>query len=314
MSEYAIVSDKLTKVYRARWTGWTRTACEDISLEVPAGSAYGLLGANGAGKTTFLKMVLSVVQPTRGGSRIFGIDSFRPEARLPIGYLPENHRFPAYMTARTMLDYYAGLSGMTAEARKKRSGELLELVGLTGSADVRLRKYSKGMLQRVGLAQALMHDPQLLVLDEPGDGVDPVGRRQIRDILREQQKKGVTIFINSHLLGEVEMFCDRVAILKGGRVTLTGEMRRLTHGKGFAVKANGVSERLHQAVADGATTHEAGADHSEFLFPDQESANRAIDLLRAEGALILTVTESRSTLEDVFMAAVNESQTAGVAR
>jgi ABC-2 type transport system ATP-binding protein len=311
MSDQAIVADGLTKIYRSRWTGWTRTACEEISLRVPAGSAYGLLGANGAGKTTFLKMVLSVVQPTRGRSKVFGIDSFRPEARRPIGYLPENHRFPAYMTARTMLDYYAGLSGMKAEARKKRSGELLELVGLTSSADVRLRKYSKGMLQRVGLAQALMHDPRLLVLDEPGDGVDPVGRRQIRDILREQQKNGVTIFINSHLLGEVELFCDRVTILKGGRVTLTGEMQRLTQGKGFTVKANGVSERLHGAVSVHATTHQASVDRSDFLFPDQESANRAIDLLRAEGALILAMTESRSTLEDVFLEAVNESNAGG---
>src|SRR5262249_9521362 len=150
-----------------------------------------------------------------------------------IGYLPENHRFPTYLTGRGMLDYYGALSGMDSATRGRRIAELLALVGLHDWGDVRLGKYSKGMLQRVGLAQSLMHEPQLLILDEPSDGVDPVGRRQIRDILHALEERGVTIFVNSHLLVEVEAFCRDVAILHKGKVVLEGKVKVLTAGKGY---------------------------------------------------------------------------------
>lgn len=302
--DLAIASHGLTKVYRSRFSSWSRTACNDITLQIPRSSAFGLLGANGAGKTTFLKMVLSVVHPTSGASYVFGRNSFDPEARREIGYLPENHRFPTYMTARSMLDYYAGMSGMTYAQRRTRMNELLDLVGLTSSADVRLRKYSKGMLQRVGLAQALMHKPKLLVLDEPGDGVDPVGRRLIRDILRDQQAQGVTVFINSHLLAEVELFCDRVAILKSGQVTLQGEVKNLTLGKGYKLRVNTASAGLFDALRERGALAQRSPDGVDFLFPDLATANQAIDEIRREGGLVQSFAESRSTLEDVFMEAV----------
>ncbi|HYL73545.1 MAG TPA: ABC transporter ATP-binding protein, partial [Bryobacteraceae bacterium] len=216
-SEYAIETTGLTKIYRSRWKRREVRAVDGISLNVPRGTIFGLLGPNGAGKTTFVKSLLSAVHPTSGSALLFGRDARDPEARRPIGYLPENHRFPTYFTGAGMLDFYAALSGMQSAQRKKLIPELLDLVGLDKWGDMRLGKYSKGMLQRVGLAQALIHSPSMLILDEPTDGVDPVGRRQIREILTRFEEKGVTIFINSHLLVEVELFCHEVAILHQGK-------------------------------------------------------------------------------------------------
>ncbi len=192
-SDQAIVTSGLTKVYRSRWTGRIVRAVEDLSLSVRRGTTFGLLGPNGAGKTTFVKMLLSAVHPTAGTAFIFGLNAADAPARRPIGYLPENPR-----------EFYASLSGLDGAARRKRIPELLTLVGLEEWGPVRIGKYSKGMLQRLGLAQAIIHRPRLLVLDEPSDGVDPVGRRHIREILHGLEEQGVTIFINSHLLSETE--------------------------------------------------------------------------------------------------------------
>src|SRR5438270_740109 len=219
-TDYAILTAGLSKVYRSRFGGREIRAVSDLSLRVPNGVRFGLLGSNGAGKTTFVKMLLASVHPTSGTAKLFGRDARDPEARRPVGYLPENHRFPTYFSGAGMLDFYAALSGVPAEERRRRVPELLELVGLESWGDVRIKKYSKGMLQRLGLAQALMHRPRLLILDEPTDGVDPVGRRDIREILNGLTGTGVTVFINSHLLAEVESFCDYVAILHHGTLAL----------------------------------------------------------------------------------------------
>src|SRR6266478_3616072 len=235
--DLAIETEGLSKTFRKRWSKQEFRAVQDVSLSVERGTTFGLLGPNGAGKTTFVKMLLSCAHPTSGRAKVFGMDSRMPAARRPIGYLPENHRFPTYMTGRGMLDFYGALSGMDGANRKKRTAELLTLVGLAEWGDVRLGKYSKGMLQRVGLAQALIHSPSLLILDEPSDGVDPVGRRHIREILGALEEQGVTIFINSHLLVEVELFCREVAILHKGKVALTGTVKELTAGKGYRLTA-----------------------------------------------------------------------------
>src|SRR5580704_7750473 len=211
-SEYAIETQDLTKVYTSRWSRREVRAIDGVSLRVRRGTIFGLLGPNGAGKTTFVKTLLSAVRQTNGKALIFGRNSSDPEARRPIGYLPENHRFPTYFTGAGMLDFYASLSGVGAAQRKKLIPEHLELVGLGQWGSTRIGKYSKGMLQRLGLAQALIHSPTILILDEPTDGVDPVGRRQIRDILDGFAERGVTIFVNSHLLAEVETLCHEVAI------------------------------------------------------------------------------------------------------
>jgi ABC-2 type transport system ATP-binding protein len=304
--EYAIETEGLTKIFRSRWSKRELTAVDNISLRVPRGTTYGLLGPNGAGKTTFVKMLLSCAQPTAGSAKVFGRDTRETDARRPIGYLPENHRFPTYMTGWGMLDFYGALSGMDSRSRHKRIPDLLNQVGLDERAHhLRLGKYSKGMLQRVGLAQALMHSPQLLVLDEPSDGVDPVGRKQIRDVLQALEEKGVTIFLNSHLLAEVELFCHEVAIIQKGKVALSGTVRELTSGSGYRVEALGVPEGLRTALAQNARHSTATEGVLQLMFETREQANLAVDLLRSNQCEIESLARTRSTLEDVFMKTVD---------
>jgi len=302
----AVETKGLIKIFRNRWTGKEVRAVDGISLNVERGSTFGLLGPNGAGKTTFVKLLLSCAHPTAGRAMIFDRDSREPEARRPVGYLPENHRFPTYMTGYSMLDFYGALSGMDAAALRKRIPELLATVGLAEWGAVRLGKYSKGMLQRVGLAQALMHAPSLLVLDEPTDGVDPIGRRQIRDILQGLEQQGVTIFLNSHLLAEVELFCRDVAIIHRGKVALEGRVKDLTAGSGYRVESESVPERLQQELRAKAKAVAERNGTIEFLFGSRDEANQALDLLRAGGCEIETMARTSSTLEDVFVKTVNE--------
>jgi len=291
MSEFAIETEGLTKVFRRL------RAVDEVSIRVPVGSTFGLLGPNGAGKTTFVKMLLSAAHPTAGRAMAFGRDTREPEARRPIGYLPENHRFPTYMTGRDMLDFYGALSGMNESARRNRITELLNLVGLDERAhNLRLGKYSKGMLQRVGLAQALMHKPKLLVLDEPSDGVDPVGRKHIRDILQELERQGVTIFLNSHLLAEVELFCREVAIIQRGKVALTGKVEDLTRGSGYRVEGVGVPEALATELRSNARTVSSNNGTLELLYATRDEANHAVDLMRRQGCAIEALARTRSTL------------------
>jgi ABC-2 type transport system ATP-binding protein len=296
-ADLAIRSRDLTKVFRSRLKRREITAVDSITLDVSRGVTFGLLGPNGAGKTTFVKLLLSAVHPTSGSAAIFGRDARTREARKPVGYLPENHRFPTYLTGSGMLDFYAALSGVPAHERSRRSAELLDLVDLGRWGDVRLRKYSKGMLQRLGLAQALMHKPSLLILDEPTDGVDPVGRALIREILADLERRGVTIFLNSHLLGEVELFCREVAIIDHGRVALTGAVKELTAGKGYRVTAANVPPALLDRLR-GEPAHDS---ISTFRFNTRDDANQAIDALRSAGAEIESVAPSTNTLEEIFL-------------
>jgi ABC-2 type transport system ATP-binding protein len=210
-----------------------------------------------------------------------------------------------------MLDFYGALSGMASAARRKRIPELLNLVGLDERAhDLRLGKYSKGMLQRVGLAQALMHSPRLLVLDEPSDGVDPVGRKHIRDILHGLEQQGVTIFLNSHLLAEVELFCQDVAIIQKGRVALTGSVAELTSGSGYKVESTTPPESLEMELRAKARSYAAQNGTLSLLFGTREEANQAVDLLRVNGCEIEALARSRSSLEEVFMRTVEGNREA----
>ena len=301
-----IETEDLAKHFRRWWSGRTVRAVDGVSLQVSPGIAFGLLGPNGSGKTTFIKLLLSAVGPTSGRARLFGRDCRESEARRPAGYLPENHRFPTYNTGWQMLDFYAALSGMKRGERRRRAAELLELVGLSEWGGVRIGKYSKGMLQRLGLAQALMHRPALLMLDEPTDGVDPVGRRQIREILSELRRQGTTIFLNSHMLSEVELFCDEVAIIRRGRLALAGPLAQLTAGSGYRLSARGVREAARDELGLKATSIAANDGLVDFLFPDRESANQAIDLLRRTGSEIESLSLVRSSLEDVFVQTVDQ--------
>jgi ABC-2 type transport system ATP-binding protein len=311
-SEYAIETQDLTKVYLSRWARREVRAIDGVSLQIRRGAVFGLLGPNGAGKTTFVKTLLSAVRPTRGTALIFGQDAGQPASRRPIGYLPENHRFPTYFTGAGMLDFYAALSGVESSSRKKLIPEQLDLVGLSQWADVRIRKYSKGMLQRLGLAQALIHSPTILILDEPTDGVDPVGRRHIREILGRCEERGVTIFVNSHLLAEVETLCREVAILHKGKVALAGKMQDLTAGKGYRLTAAQPPEALAQELRATATSMSARDGLVDFQFPTRELANGAVDLLRAQHCEIEALAPTTSTLEEIFVRTVGNQNAKSV--
>jgi ABC-2 type transport system ATP-binding protein len=301
INEYAIETEAIGKIYRSRFGGRQIRAVTNLSLRVPRGVKFGLLGANGAGKTTFVKMLLSAVIPSSGSASLFGRDAREPEARRPVGYLPENHRFPTYLTGQGMLDFYAKLSGVDVRERRRRIPELLEQVGLRDWADVRIKKYSKGMLQRLGLAQALMHKPQLLVLDEPTDGVDPVGRRDIRDILNSLTDTGVTVFINSHLLSEVEVFCDYVAILKKGELAVEGRISDLVAGRGYRIAVSSLPERAVDDLRSIAISIVRGEESVEIQAATREEANVIIDKVRAAGGFVEGMSASSSSLEEVFI-------------
>lgn len=305
-SEYAIETQDLTKVYTSRWTGRRVRAIDGVSLQVHRGIIYGLLGPNGAGKTTFVKALLSAVRPTLGRALILGRDCRDPGARRPVGYLPENHRFPTYFSGAGMLDFYAALSGVDAGRRRKLISEHLELVGLQQWASVRIGKYSKGMLQRLGLAQALIHSPSILILDEPTDGVDPVGRKHIREILGQCEQRGVTVFVNSHLLAEVETLCGEVAILDKGKVALSGKMRDLTAGKGYRLTVPRPQDAVISELCGRATSMGLRDGLVDFQFPTRESVNVAVDLLRAQHCEIEALVPTTSTLEEVFVRTVEK--------
>jgi ABC-2 type transport system ATP-binding protein len=300
-TEYAIETDGLEKMYRGRFRGKEVKAVSNLTLRVPVGSKYGLLGPNGAGKTTFVKMLLSGVHPTAGSARIFGKDVRLPEARRVVGYLPENHRFPTYLTGAGMLDFYGALSGLPGGERRHRIPGLLKLVGLAEWGSVRIKKYSKGMLQRLGLAQALVHHPKLLILDEPTDGVDPAGRREIHDILNRLTGKGVTVFINSHLLSEVESFCEYVAIMRKGELAVEGKISELLATTGFTVNASRLPAACLSEIRASGATILRGANGVAIQSPDSDQANLLMDKIRAAGGSIESFAPSGSSLEELFL-------------
>lgn len=220
----AIETRLLRKEYDAK------VALHDLSLAVQAGEVFGFLGPNGAGKTTTVKILLGLVRATSGEARIFGQPAGDPEARRRVGYLPENFRFHDWLTGSSLLDFHGRLAGMSAADRQRRIPEVLHQVGLAGRGNDRIRGYSKGMTQRIGLAQAILHRPDLVLLDEPTSALDPIGRREVRDLIRSLRAEGMTVFLNSHLLSEVEMVCDRAAIVDRGRVVRSGRLADLVGG------------------------------------------------------------------------------------
>jgi ABC-2 type transport system ATP-binding protein len=298
----------LRKTYRPAFGGRSIDALAGIDLEIRAGELFGLLGPNGAGKTTTVKILLGLTHATAGEASLLGLRASDPGSRRRVGYLPEGHRFPGYLTARQTLSVFGRMSGVDHATLKARIPGLLERVKLADWLDVKVRKFSKGMTQRLGLAAALVHEPEVLLLDEPTDGVDPVGRREIRDLLRAEAAKGRAILLNSHLLSEVELTCDRVAVLRKGKVAAIGTVGELTRkeeekssSKGYKLVASPVSEELLSDFFERGASPERVNGHVRVLARDAQHLNSLIDATRARGALLTELTPEKSTLEDVFV-------------
>lgn len=280
-------------------------ALRGVNIQVRRGEIFGLLGPNGAGKTTLVKIMITAVRPTHALGTILGRRLGHRGKRARIGYLPENHRFPPYLTGRQVLDYLGALSRVPAARRRENAARLLERLGLAPWADTRVDKYSKGMTQRLGMAQALIHDPELVILDEPTDGLDPVGRREVRALLLELKRNGTTIFLNSHLLSELEMVCDRVAILVAGLVARQGTLSELTeHTVEYRIAVSGDLTPTRQQLLQEGVAEEGG--HLVLKGRDAVKLNEVLDRLRGAGLLIESVEPHRFSLEDVLVEAMGE--------
>ena len=298
----------LRKVYRSALGSSKVTALDGIDFTVGPGELFGLLGPNGAGKTTTVKILLGLTHATEGSARVSGLPVKDPESRRRVGYLPEGHRIPGYLTARQTLSIFGRMSGMESADIKRRSSELLDLVGLGQWGDMRVKKFSKGMTQRLGLICALVHRPNVLLLDEPTDGVDPVGRREIRDLLRAEAQQGTAVLLNSHLLSEIELTCDRVAVLRKGRVAIAGRIADLTRkGEQYKMVATPMDDSLLAAFRDSGAGVERENGHVILSVEGVQHLNALVDKLRAGGGMLSELSPVRSTLEDVFVDLVRAS-------
>ncbi len=282
-------------------------ALKGVSLSVERGEVYGLLGLNGAGKTTLVKILLSIVRATGGEARLLDRPVPDETSRRRVGYLPEDHRFPEYHTAESALDFYGALYGMSRRERRSLIPELLARVDLSDAARRKIRTYSKGMKQRLGFAQAILNDPDVVFLDEPTDGVDPLGRKRIRDIIIDLKGRGKTVFLNSHLLSEVERVCDRVGILDRGSLVREGSLDSLTRAEDvYEIKVDGAVEAAWEDLLRMAPGARRTEDAVEVALASQEELDKIMGFLRARGVHVRGFLEKKRSLEDVFIDAVKE--------
>src|SRR5882757_1414910 len=302
MPQSAIEIENLSKEYPYGFLHLKkRKSLEDLTMRVEAGEVFGFLGPNGAGKSTTIKLLMRLIFPTAGTARILGKSIDDVSMHGSIGYLPEQPYFYEYLTAHEVLDYFAKFHGLTANDRKARVQAMLKKVGLDTAKKIQLRKYSKGMLQRVGLAQAILHDPQVVVLDETMSGLDPLGRREVRDIILELKRDGRTVLFSTHVLSDAEMLCDRVGVIAGGKLRGVGAPDEIV-----GIKAHGMEILFELA-------REATTAASELLNKSTRTGNRyrmqvseedlyaALEQLRGAGARILSVTQIKASLEEYFM-------------
>jgi ABC-2 type transport system ATP-binding protein len=296
-TEDVLTVENLTKQYRGdlgkRWT----TAVEGASFSVKRGEIFGFIGPNGAGKTTTIRTLMGLIRPTAGRCTIFGDVVPSRAARRRVGFLPEAAYFYDYLTPRELLDLTGRLFGLDRATRKKRAGELIERVGLASAADRPLKKFSKGMLTRAGLAQALVNEPELVVLDEPMSGLDPTGRKEVRDLIQDLRDRGATIFFSTHILPDVEALCDRVAIIARGKIQDVGAVSTLLAGS--LVGTDVVVRSTEPIEMEGATVRRVEDVVTVSLGPTAD-VNAAVVALAAKGALV-SVTPRRESLEDLFL-------------
>ncbi len=290
----------LTKIYQTRLRKGNVVALDGVTLEVEQGEIFGLLGPNGAGKTTFVKALLGITQITSGTALVAGLPPQDPLSRSRVGFLPENHRFPSHLTGLGLLEFAGRLHKIRPGRIHERADSLLQLVGMEKWAGTRLRKYSKGMSQRIGLAQALMAEPDLLLLDEPTDGVDPIGKVEIKEVLKRVREEGKTVFLNSHLLSEVESLADRVAILSKGKVKRIGTVDEFTRRSlRYEIEAAIGNERIDIPEKIGRRISITTKGMTVELIKE-EYINQIIDQLRMKRVMIRSVTPVKITLEQSF--------------
>ncbi len=282
------------------WRKKPKYALRPLNLTIQEGEIFGFLGPNGAGKTTTLKLLMGLIFPTAGSARILGMEVDDPLMKAQIGFLPEQPYFYDYLTARELLDYYGQLSGVDPKQRSRKVNEVLQRVGLPDAGAVQLRKFSKGMLQRVGIAQAILHHPKVVFLDEPMSGLDPMGRREVRDLMEQLKLEGKTVFFSTHILSDAEALCDRVAIINQGDLQGVGAVADLTssvHGKVELVWQGPAVPPALRAL--GAECHVTGETVRAILSEANQDA--AIEALRRERLRLISVTPVRTSLEDYFM-------------
>jgi ABC-2 type transport system ATP-binding protein len=294
--------EDLHKDYSTGWRKPLRTALAGLNLEVPRGSIIGLLGPNGAGKTTTLKCIMGLIRPQAGRIWLFGEEAAGAEARRHIGFLPEQPYFDLYLTPRKLLAYYGRLAGMDSSSIKTKTSYVLSLVGMGDEADLAMDKYSKGMLQRIGLAQALLAEPEFLILDEPSSGLDPLGKMQVRDLLASLRNGNTTILLSSHQLSEVEEVCDGVAIIHAGRNIASGGLDELLRSREeFEIELEKAPPADRDVLPESASWADASRTR---LVVGKKDLNAALGALVASEALISEVKQRRMTLEEYFIAKV----------
>ncbi len=316
-ADWVVDVQQLQKKYGAGLLGGKQFhALKGVDLQVRRGEVFGLLGPNGAGKTTLIKILLGIVRGTGGTAEVMGFSAGSREARKLIGYLPENLSFPSHHTAVSALQFFGRLSSVPESTIASRSKELLEMVGLAGREKELVKRYSKGMRQRLGLAQALLHDPQLLIMDEPTDGLDPVGRSEIRQLITQLKHRGKSVFLNSHILQEVELVCDRVAILAAGTVRGVGTPQELTAkfetagSSRVRLELQGSEQAINDSLTHSATENleklqlPSGAWKVSFSTSSQEHVDKVVDNLRAANVSICKLDRTQLSLEEVFLTVV----------
>lgn len=299
-----IVIEDLTKSYASGWPGRPPfVALDGLSLTVGRGEIFGFLGPNGAGKTTTLKILMGLVRATSGTALLLGQPAGDVETRRRIGFLPESPYFYDYLTAEEFLSFYGQLAGLDRAAIVQRVTDLLSLVGLADARTRQLRKFSKGMLQRIGLAQALIHDPELVILDEPMTGLDPVGRKQVRDLILSLRDRGKTIFFSTHILHDVEMICDRVGIVMKGRLLASGrvdELVRQDHTQSVEIVCQQIKTEGNAFIHSLATRVLQQGQQCLIVLPSPEAVDAVVGEIRRQGGRLLSVTPHKASLEDLF--------------
>ncbi|MBM3817398.1 MAG: ABC transporter ATP-binding protein [Acidimicrobiia bacterium] len=303
----AIRTEALTKHFSVGfWRRRPYVALDALTLDVPDGEVFGFLGPNGAGKTTTLKLLMQLIHPTSGRAEILGRPAGDVGVRRRVGYLPEHPYFYDYLTAEELLEYFAALFGYAGAERRRRASSLLDEVGIGAERRFQLRKFSKGMIQRVGIAQALVNEPDLVVFDEPMSGLDPVGRREIREMILRLRDRGCTVFFSSHVLSDAEALCNRVAILAGGRLVTSGSLADMLafQLRGWELVVTGLTtEALEHARGLGRITKATllGGDRYALELPLSTPPDRILADLTAHGAQLGSLNPVRETLEDFFM-------------